>query len=220
MVRSSSYSSIFGSHEIEELLHLALKAFVGLVGAAADAEGVGSQAGAAVLLKNLENFFPVTKSVEKRRDCADVECVCAQPQHVTGQAVQLGENDANVLGAARSFYIEQFFNRFAVAQAIRHRRHIVHAIHVGIEHGVGAMLGDLFHSAMEIANHALGAQNFFAVQLENHAQHAVRGGVLRAHIDDELVGIEKSLLVLFKFQVGSPVRHCPLSIPRLICTHS
>ena len=216
VVSSSSYSSIFGATKFEELLNLALKAFVGLVGAAADAEGVGGQAGAAILLENLENLFPVAEGIEKRRDGADVERVRAQPQHVAGQAVQLGENHANVLGPARSFDIQQFFNRFAVAQAIRHRRHIVHAIHVGIEHGVGAVLGDLLHSAMEISDYALGAQNFFAIELENHAQHAVRGGVLRAHIDDELIGIEKSFLVLFKFQVGGPVRHCPLSIPRLI----
>ena len=127
--------------------------------------------------------------------------------------------------AARSFHVEQLFHRFAIAQAVRDRRDVVHAIHVGIEHGVGAVLGNLLHPAMEVADHALGAQNFFAVELQDDAQHAVGGGVLRAHVDDELVGIEKGFLVLFQFQVGSPVDgcpvgHCPLSIPRLICTHS
>ena len=87
------------------------------------------------------------------------------------------------------------------------------------------MLGNLLHSAMQVADHAFGAQNLFAVEFEDDAQHAVSGGVLRAHIDDELVGIEKCFLVMFQFQVGSPVDgcaigHCPLSIPRLICTHS
>ncbi len=82
------------------------------------------------------------------------------------------------------------------------------------------MLGNLFHSAMEVADHALSAQNLFTVKLENHTQHAVSGRMLRAHVDDEFVGIEKSFLVLFQFQVGGSVGHCPLSIPRLICTHS
>ena len=128
----------------------------------------------------------------------------------------------------RSFHVQQLLYRLAVAQAVRDRRHVVHAVHVGIEHGVGAVLGDLLHAAMQIADHALGAQNFFAVELQDDAQHAVRGGMLRAHVDDEFVGIEKGLLVVFEFEMGSPVGirstgsvgHCPLSIPRLICTHS
>ena len=131
---------------------------------------------------------------------------------------------------ARGLHVEQLFYRFAIAQAVRDRRHVVHAVHVGIEHGVGTVLGDLLHAAMQIANHAFGAQNLFAVELQDDAQHAVSGGVLRAHVDDEFVGIEKGFLVLFQFEVGSPVDrclvegcpvgHCPLSIPRLICTHS
>ena len=127
---------------------------------------------------------------------------------------------------ARGFHVQQLLYRFAIAQAVRNRGYVVHAIHVGIEHGVGAVLGDLLHPAMQIADHAFGAQNFFAVELQDDAQHAVSGGMLRAHVDDELVGIEKGFLVLFQFEVGSPVDgscpvgHCPLSIPRLICTHS
>ena len=73
---------------------------------------------------------------------------------------------------------------------------------------------------MEITDHAFCAENFFAVQLQNHAQHAVSGRVLRAHIDDELVGIKKGLVGLLQFQRRAAIRHCPLSIPRLICTHS
>ena len=107
--------------------------------------------------------------------------------------------------AARRFDVQQLFYRFAVAQAVRDRGDVVHAIHVGIEHGVGAVLGNLLHSAMEVADHAFGAQNFFAVELEDDAQHAVGGGMLRAHVDDELVGIEKGLVVVFQFEMGSPV---------------
>ena len=126
----------------------------------------------------------------------------------------------------RRFDVQQLLHRLAVAQAVRDRRHVVHAVHVGIEHGVGAVLGDLLHAAMQVADDALGAQNFFAVELQDDAQHAVRGGVLRAHVDDEFVGVEKGLLVLFQFEMGVrsigrvSVGHCPLSIPRLICTHS
>ncbi len=101
----------------------------------------------------------------------------------------------------RRFDVQQLFDRFAVSQAVRDRGDIVHAIHVGIEHRVGAMLGNLLHAAMEVADDALGAQNLFAVELEDDAQHAVRGRVLRTHIDDEFVGIEEGLLVVFEFEM-------------------
>ena len=73
---------------------------------------------------------------------------------------------------------------------------------------------------MQIPDDAFRSKNLLPIQLENHAQHSVRSRMLRAHIDDELVGIEKSFLVILKFQVGGPLTHCPLSIPRLIFTHS
>ena len=57
------------------------------------------------------------------------------------------------------------------------------------------MFRDLLHPAMEIADHTLGAQHFFAVQFQDDAQHPVRRRMLRAHIDDEFVAVEKSFLV-------------------------
>ncbi len=68
-----------GSHEIEKLFYLALKAFVSFVGTPADAEGMSGQASATVLFKNLEDFFAVAEGVEERRDGADIESVGAEP---------------------------------------------------------------------------------------------------------------------------------------------
>ncbi len=159
------------------------------------------QAGAAILFENLENFFAVAKGVEERRHGADVERVRAQPELMAGQAIQLGENYANVLRARRGFDVQKLFDRFAVAQAVRDRGHIIHAVDVWIEHGVGAVLGNFFYSAVEIADHALGAQNLLAVQLQDYTQYPVGRGMLRAHINDELVAVEKSFVGLAEFQV-------------------
>ena len=82
------------------------------------------------------------------------------------------------------------------------------------------MFCDLLHPAMEIADHTLRAQHFFAIQLQDDAQHSMRRRMLWAHIDDEFVAIEKSFLVFLQLQVKGGIGHCPLSIPRLICTHS
>ena len=156
---------------------------------------MGGEARAAVLFVDLENLFPVAESVEKRCDGANIERVRAQPELVAGDAVQLGEDHADILGARRSFDIEQLLDCLAVAQPIRDRGHIIHAVDVRIEHRIGAVFADLFHAAVQVADDAFQAKNFFAVEPQNHAQHAMRGGMLRAHIDDEFIGIQKRLLV-------------------------
>ena len=60
------------------------------------------------------------------------------------------------------------------------------------------MFANFLDATVQIADHALEAENFFAIQAKNDAQHAVRGGMLRAHVDDEFVGIKKRLLVEFR----------------------
>ena len=142
VVSSSSYSSIFGCDEGDEILHILLEAVVGLVLQPADAEGVRRQPRAAIFFENLENFFAVAKGVEQRRDGANVERMRSQPELVAGNAVQLGQNDADVLRPRRRFHVQQLFDCFAISQPVRDRRHVIHAVHVGIEHRVGAVLGN------------------------------------------------------------------------------
>ena len=92
---------------------------------------------------------------------------------------------------ARNFGVDQLLDRLAVAQPVGDRSDVIHAIDVGIEHRVGAVLGNLFHAAMQVADDALGAQNFFAVELEDDAQHAVRRRMLRSHVEDHSVRQER-----------------------------
>ena len=184
LVSSSSYSSTLGTNMSQKSRDVLLEAVVRLVEQAADAEGVRGEPRAAVLLENLERFFALAQAVEHRRDGADIERVRAQPQQVAGDAVQLREDHADALRARRRFHVQQLLHRQAVAQSVGDRRHVVHAVHVGIELRVGAVLGDLLHAAVQVADDALGPQDLLAVQLEDDAQHPVRGGVLRAHVED------------------------------------
>ena len=59
---------------------------------------------------------------------------------------------------------------------------------------VHAVLGDLLHAAMEITDVAIEIHDGFAVELENHAQHAVRRRVLRPHVQHHLRAVEQCLL--------------------------
>ena len=124
----------------------------------------------------------------------------AQPKLVAGHAIQLRENDANVLRPGGRFHAQQLFDRFAISQRVGDRRHIIHAVHIRIEHRVRAVLGNLLDPAMQVTNHAFEAHHLLAIQPQNDAQHAMGRGMLRPHIDDELVGVEKCLVRRFQIE--------------------
>ncbi len=109
-------------------------------------------------------------------------------------ALQLRKNYANHARPHGSFYSHQLFDRFAVAQSIGDGRDIIHAVNIGSELRVGAVLGNFFNAAMQISDDAFRADNFFAVQLQLHAQNSVRGRMLRAHVNDDFVRAENSRL--------------------------
>ena len=192
----------FRRDEGQEILYFFFEAGISLILAAADAKGMRGQARAAVLFENLEDLFAIAEGVEERRHRSDIERVRAQPKLVAGDAIQFGQDHANIFRARRRFHIHQLLDRFAVAEAIRHGSDVIHAIDVGIEHRVGAVLGDFFHAAVQVSDDALGAQNLFAVKLQDDAQHAMRSRMLRAHVDDEFVRIEIGLLGSFEIGIG------------------
>src|SRR5581483_3556957 len=54
------------------------------------------------------------------------------------------------------------------------------------------------------------AQNLFAIELENDAKHPMGSGMLRPHVDDELVGIKKGFVRLSELEmrkIGGGIGH-------------
>src|SRR5581483_908385 len=96
--------------------------------------------------------------------------------------------------------------------------------HVGRKLLVAAMFGDFFDAGMQIADHAFRADALFAVEAQLHAQHAVRRGVLRPHVEDDFVGAENRSFDVHSAGViaAVSVRHgyWPLSMPRFSRTQA
>jgi hypothetical protein len=59
---------------------------------------------------------------------------------------------------------------------------------------VGAPLEDLLEPAVEVPHHRDALDDLLARELEDEAQHAVRRGMLRSHVEDELFGLEALVL--------------------------
>ena len=118
-----------------------------------------------------------------RRHRAHVHHVRTQVQHVVADAGQLGEQHAQVLRALRHLDVQQLLDRQHIGVLHAQRRAIVEPVKVRQRLEIGLVLDQLFGAAMQQADVRIDAFDHFAVQFQHHAQHAVRGRVLRAEVD-------------------------------------
>ena len=101
---------------------------------------------------------------------------------------------------------EQRLGREREHQLVEERRGVVHAGHVGGALEVGERLARLLHARVQVTDDRLAAQHRLAVELQHEPEHAVRGRVLRAHVEDHR-------LVLGELLVGQG-RHLGLGHPQ------
>ena len=90
---------------------------------------------------------------------------------------------------------EQLLDGQAVGRLLEHRRQVVHA---GAERDAlhpGAELHVLLDTGVQVADSRPGLGDGLAVELEDEAEHAVRRRVLRPHVDDDALLVERGGLV-------------------------
>ena len=108
---------------------------------------------------------------------------------MAGNPVQLREDHPDRLRPGRRLDVQQLLHGQAIAQTVGDRSHIVHPVHIRIELRVRPVFGNLLHAAVQITDDAFGPQDLLPVQLEDHAQHPVSGGMLRAHVENQFRGV-------------------------------
>lgn len=85
--------------------------------------------------------------------------------------------------AQRRLDAQQLLDGHDIGVLVAHHGHVVQAVHVGQRLDEGLVLGQLLGGAVQQADMRVGALDDFAVELEDQAQHAVRGRVLRAEVE-------------------------------------
>ena len=84
----------------------------------------------------------------------------------------------------RDLEAEQLFDGQAVTEIVGERIEVVDAVgernHLLVELGLAGLLD----AGMQVADLGTDADDDFAVDLDDQAQHAMRGGVLRAHVQN------------------------------------
>ena len=162
---------------------------------AAEAEVVAHHARAGDGFEDVEDEFAFLEGIQRGRvHRAEVVEQCADEDEVVLNAAQLGDDHADVFGAFGDGDLHQFFDGEGVAEVVGHRVEVIEAVgewHVQQE---CVAFADLVVVAMQIAQHGFEPGDRFAVEGHHCAEDAVRGGVVRSHVDDDTVGVESVLL--------------------------
>ena len=106
----------------------------------------------------------------------------AQPDQVRSNALKLHQDHTQGLGARRHIQVNQFLDRHTIRQVVAHRVHVIEAVghHFGLLIGLGFHV--LFDAGVQETDIGNAVDDDLAIQLQQQAQHAVRGGMLRAHV--------------------------------------
>jgi hypothetical protein len=152
-----------------------------------DVPHVHAEAGDA--LEEVEDRLALAEAVEHRGQRTDLHRAGREPDEVGADAVQLHHQDADRRGPLGDLPLdaEQPLDPEAVGRLVEDRREVVHARHEGDALGPGAELAALLDAGVQVADDDAGLGDRLAVELQHQPQHAVRGGVLRAHVDDDVV---------------------------------
>ncbi len=104
------------------------------------------------------------------------------------QPLQLGEQHADVLHALRHLEAKQLLDAQDVAEAVRLRGEVVHPLDER-DHLLPLLLfRGLLDPGVQVPDRRPGRLDGLAIELQHEAQHAMRAGVLRPHVDGHRFG--------------------------------
>jgi hypothetical protein len=155
---------------------------------AADAEVAGEEAEAGDQLVDVQEQLALAHRVEEHRHGADFHRVRAEPDQVTGQPLQLRDEDADVVNPLRHRETEQLLDGQHVRQAVRLCAEVVHPLDEGHHLLPLLLLGRLLDAGVQVADRRHHRLDEFAIELQHQTEHAVRAGVLRPHVDGHRFG--------------------------------
>ncbi len=155
------------------------------------AEVVGVQPGAGRRLVELHQLLALLVAPQRRGERADIQRVAGHVQQVVQDAGDLGEHRPDPLRPLRRRDAEQLLRAEREGVLHAHGRHVVEPVEIRHRLHVGLVLDQLLGAAMQQADMRVGTLHHLAVHLQDQAQHAVRGRVLRAEIDRVAVDLDR-----------------------------
>ena len=160
-----------------------------VLGDAADLGVARVHAHAAGELEEVEHAVALAEAVEEQRDAAEVDRAGAEEDQVVVQPLQLGEDRADPLAAARHLEPEQLLDRHAVDELVAEERVVVGPGRVRDRLPVRLLLHVLLDARVHVAELVVQADDGLAVERRDEPQHAVGRGVVRPEVEQHRVGV-------------------------------
>ena len=150
-----------------------------------DPKIIQRQARAAELFEKVEQDFPFAERPEEHRHGPNIQGLRTQPEEMADDPLNLSHDRPDVFGPFRDRDAHQFFNGTHVGVIVRHGAHVVQAIRMRNDLHVMEPFRKLLHATVQIPHVGNGLGDSLAVQFQHHAQHAVRAGMLRSHVQQQ-----------------------------------
>jgi hypothetical protein len=154
----------------------------------ADPQVVVQQPGTTDPLKQVENFLAVAEAPQEGRNGPNVQPICANGQQMAGNALQLSHEHTDIVQTRwQVCEPHELFHGQYIAQLLAHSADIVHTVSIGNHLRIGHRFSVFFEAAVQIPNMRPDVLHQLSVQRKLQPQHAVSTGMLRSHLQDEVI---------------------------------
>ncbi len=142
-------------------------------------------------LEDVEDLLAVPEAVDHHRQGAQLHAGGGERDQVRGDPVELHHDDADDVGPLGDGDAQELLDGEAVAGLVEDRREVVGAGDEGAALRPGAVFEVLLDAGVEVADDGPQGADGLALQFADQAEHAVRGRVLRAEVDDEALVVDR-----------------------------
>ena len=182
-----------GRHRVAEGAQLRLEADRDVLEDATDLEVAGVHPLPRGHLEQVEDRVALAQRVPEHRDRAEVERRGPDPEQVRVDPVELEVDRPQVGGPGRDLDLEQLLDRAAEGLHVEEVGEVVHALDERDHLPVALVLAGLLDPGVDVADDRLEVEHLLALEADQQSQHAVGGGVMRAHVHGQqlVLGLEQ-----------------------------
>jgi hypothetical protein len=167
------------------------------------------------LLEQVEAQLPLAEAVGHAGQRTELHAAGGQPDQVGGDPVDLHDEHPDGPRALRHLDAEQLLHGHAVAGLVEQRGQVVHPRDERRPLRPVAVLDVLLDAGVQVADDHPRLGHRLALEVEHQPQDAVRGRVLRPHVDDEaLLAAEVAAEGLVPVAAGDGVDAALGGLPR------
>ena len=144
-------------------------------------------------LEDVEDELTLAEAVDHHRQRAEFHAGRGEPDEVGRDPVELHHHDADRAGPLGDlvFDAEQLLHREAVAGLVEERSEVVHPRDERGALRPVAELEVLLDAGVQVADDRAGLGDGLAFEFEHEPEHTVRGRVLRTHVDDDALVVDR-----------------------------